>query len=454
MTCFSVSLFKVSDATHEGLYQLIVEFFTTHEIPYKQNLIGFAADGANVMFGRYNSVSSKLKEDIPHLHTMKCICHSLALCVSHAVEKLPSSIEELLSEVYCYIRYSSKRNEALNYYQKLFDIPEHKLLKLIKLRWSSLRGVVSRFLEQYDPLVAFFEKESQSNREEPKIILKKLKSHFNLLYLQFLDYILPIVCDRNTEFQSEKPKIFTIYKKMEMMFKTILTNYLRESYVESTDVQYIAYKDPSNFEDIEKIDLGPRVNAELRYLKCAPELKRQFRLNCLNFYVELADRIYSKFPFNDSSVMMLRDLCFIDPLYLKEVRSISTVSKALGKDVVVVDEEYKRFRLHFKDETTTDIFQFWNKVRNTTKGDGELLYPNVLDVVDSVNILPHTSAKCERIFSDINCNKTKFRNSLQTDTLTGVLHGKVLLHTSACYNYKCSDEILKLMNTSMYDLKK
>lgn len=182
-------------------------------------------------------------------------------------------------------------------------------------------------------------------------------------------------------------------------------------------------------------------------------LKRQFCLNCLNFHVELADRIYLKFSFNDSSIMMLRYLCFIDPLYLKEVRSISIVSKALEKGIVVVDEEYKCFHIHFNDETTIDIYNFWNKVKITKQVDGQLLYPNVLDSVDSVNILPHTLAKCERIFNNINCNKTKFRKSLQIDTLTGMLHGQVFLHNSTCFDYKCSEEIFKLMNTSMYDLK-
>nr|CAI5861430.1 unnamed protein product [Callosobruchus analis] len=41
------------------------------------------------MMGAHNSLKTLLVNDIPDLYTMKCICHSLALCASYASEKLP-----------------------------------------------------------------------------------------------------------------------------------------------------------------------------------------------------------------------------------------------------------------------------------------------------------------------------------------------------------------------------
>lgn len=58
-------------------------------------MIGFGADGANTMFGRHHSLSTILKEDIPHLFTMKCMGHSYPLCASYACLKLPRGIEDL-----------------------------------------------------------------------------------------------------------------------------------------------------------------------------------------------------------------------------------------------------------------------------------------------------------------------------------------------------------------------
>lgn len=72
-------------------------------------MIGFAADGANAMLGAHNSLSARLKNDVDGLFIMKCICHTFALCASHACLKLPRSIEDLAHDVFSYIQCSPKR---------------------------------------------------------------------------------------------------------------------------------------------------------------------------------------------------------------------------------------------------------------------------------------------------------------------------------------------------------
>lgn len=42
-----VTLIEVEKATADGLYNLIVNFFIENNIPYKQNMIGYAGDCAN-----------------------------------------------------------------------------------------------------------------------------------------------------------------------------------------------------------------------------------------------------------------------------------------------------------------------------------------------------------------------------------------------------------------------
>lgn len=53
-------------------------------IPYKENLIGLASDGANVMAGQNNSVMTRLKAENKSIFLMKCICHSFNLCANYA----------------------------------------------------------------------------------------------------------------------------------------------------------------------------------------------------------------------------------------------------------------------------------------------------------------------------------------------------------------------------------
>lgn len=109
-------------------------------------MIRFASDGANVMFGDKNSVAARLKQDIPHLFTMKCICHFLALAASYTSKCILAEIEEMMTNIYRYLKYRCKRQGKLNDLQKLLEIPEHKVLKLFKLRWLSLSAVVDRHL--------------------------------------------------------------------------------------------------------------------------------------------------------------------------------------------------------------------------------------------------------------------------------------------------------------------
>lgn len=104
-----LGLIQLSGADALTLYNHIVQFFNENDIPYKNNMIGFASDGANVMLGSNNSLMTLLKRDVPSLFVMKCICHSFHLCASYSCEKLPRFIEDLLRDVYNYFSSSPKR---------------------------------------------------------------------------------------------------------------------------------------------------------------------------------------------------------------------------------------------------------------------------------------------------------------------------------------------------------
>ena len=57
------------------------------------------SDGASAMVGQHSSVCSRIRNASPTCVLMRSICHSLALCIKHAFEKLPSNLGFLLSEI-------------------------------------------------------------------------------------------------------------------------------------------------------------------------------------------------------------------------------------------------------------------------------------------------------------------------------------------------------------------
>ena len=100
---------------------------------------------------------------------------------------------------------------------------------------------MSRFIEQYDTLLKCFEVESKEKNVDAKRILDRLRLRWTIIYLHFLNFVLPIVYKRNEEFQTEKPKIHLLHKEMETLFKTIVSCYLNEDYVDRTDPKFIEF---------------------------------------------------------------------------------------------------------------------------------------------------------------------------------------------------------------------
>lgn len=142
----------MKDATAQTLNNNAVHFLSDNGIPYKDNRIGFAANGANSMLGAHHSLSSLLQADIPHVFVMKCICHSYVLCALYAYLKLPQSIEDLARDIDSYFSCSPKTVGELKEFQKFVTVKPHKILHPSQTRWLSLHMVVSRLLEQYSAL--------------------------------------------------------------------------------------------------------------------------------------------------------------------------------------------------------------------------------------------------------------------------------------------------------------
>lgn len=235
-----LALVPVPNATAQALYDEVVGFFSAHSIPYKQNLIGFASDGASNMFGTHHSLSVLLKKDVGNLFLMKCTCHSFALCASNACEKLPRVVEDLARDIHNYVAHSYKRLTLLKEFQEFVNIKPHKLLHPSQTRWLSLQQVVKRLLEQYDALVLYFTDAAfQDKLLAADMILQRLKEKYVKLYLIFLEFVLPLVTNLNLEMQSEETKIHRLYSQVSTVYKTLLNCYLKSDYVKNMDVKHV-----------------------------------------------------------------------------------------------------------------------------------------------------------------------------------------------------------------------
>lgn len=77
-------------------------------------LSNLASDGASVMTGSRNGVAAKLRESVPTLINIHCICHRLALACNDANDSLTpiSQIETVLRQLWSFFENSAARSAA------------------------------------------------------------------------------------------------------------------------------------------------------------------------------------------------------------------------------------------------------------------------------------------------------------------------------------------------------
>ena len=114
---FYLGLCEVPKAAGQNLYDGVVHLLQSAHMSL-DNCIGLATDGASNMVGEHNSLFSRVLEVSPNCALIKCVCHSLELCVQKAFEHSPSVLGFLLGELPSWFCRSSLRRAE---YRRIFD---------------------------------------------------------------------------------------------------------------------------------------------------------------------------------------------------------------------------------------------------------------------------------------------------------------------------------------------
>lgn len=363
-------LIPVVDGTATALHTACTKYFEEKNIPYKENMVGFAADGTNSMFGQHHSRSTLFAKDIPNLFLMKCICHSFHLCASYACKKLPRGVEDFARDVYNYIQNSPKRIGDYKEFQYFVNVKKYKLLHPAQTRWLSLLQVVKRLLEQLPALKLYFQSAELTDRLlAAQSILDKCLEPTTELYLEFLNFVLPYFNNLNKEMQSESPKPYLLYEKVFTTYKTILECFVKPQYLELTEQEKISCHDKAlaletkilnidfakteNHLSLEDLYLGGNVTALIIQNRNSiqPDKIKHFRHKCLEFYIESLNQIKNRFPFEDKHRQRLKNLRFINPdtlldLNLKRfVPSIAHLGQMFLSNIFVKNFKYVIYEL-------------------------------------------------------------------------------------------------------------
>ena len=116
--------------------QLIVGELEKYHIPLT-NMIAFVADNAAVMQGSKSGVFFVLKKKHSNIIVMGCSCHLITLASEKGAATLPTKVDEILIEIYNYLKKSAQSKQILQHLQALHDKEAKKILKHCTTPWLS-----------------------------------------------------------------------------------------------------------------------------------------------------------------------------------------------------------------------------------------------------------------------------------------------------------------------------
>lgn len=150
---------------------------------------------------------------------------------------------------------------------------------------------------------------------------------------------------------------------------------------------------------------------------------------------------------------------FLQPHNIGKINSIdylldTNLFRHFINDISSLDREWRLLRNNASIVQLYDLdaMKFWQEMGKLQRGDNTPYFPNLNHLVSIVFTLPHSSASVERVFSQINLNKTKIRNRLNTDTLNAILHTKNLISSKdgICDDYTITSDLISKHNNNMY----
>ncbi|XP_045488672.1 uncharacterized protein LOC123690069 [Pieris rapae] len=391
--------------------------------------IGFGADTTNVMFGEQGGIIAKIR-----------YCKRF-MDILHIVVK--------------------GKGNLLN----------SKTLLALKMALLCLHACIKRILEQWDALKLFFQSQFLEDKNiSAEFLYNSLNDKIYKLYFYALDYILQTVNKLNTIFQGDYTTVHTAFKDISEVYMSLLSCYMKGNYLKTTDPLCIDPKSNVNFLPLKDLYLGVNVSKEIGRLSADVSLKpgiQSFLQRMQTFFIELCNQLKTRLPLTN----LFKDLQFLDPQNFVYKDFVSTVNIANKFPNIVdennlqkVDDDFRQIKF---DKSVTDLLEsggsststnlsvdkFWGAIGKMRDANGAPKYTNIANFAKALLILPLSNASCERIFSQVNLNKTKIRNRFQNKHVSALITTKEgIKEHGNCISFKPTRNMIENMSSkSIYE---
>ena len=390
----------------EALFKVLMDLGFTETI-LKERLIGICTDGASNLQGPMNGALALLKNLIDtDFVIFHCLAHKLELAIHDVLKTVTevSHFQMFSDSLYSHFSRSPKNQNDLLLVAEALHVQLLKVGRAFDIRWvaSSYRCCLAIW-QSYPALVEHFDKLSSDKDRNAKDKAKgrgmclKMKKWFFVAELAIILDALEVIRNLSLYFQKRQSSVRTanseISVAIEMLTALKEQNGLRlkeffDEFTLKQSFKLISFTRPSDAE-FEK-----------------------FRDLKLKFFQSLVDNISNRFS-NDKSV-------------LKHAAVLDKSNWPTNEELILYgDYEIMELRKLVKIETcraAAIVHQF--RLRKS----GEKLEEKLSDLNEleqRLDILPISSAECERGFSSMNLVHTSVRNRLALETIQRLLFVKV-----------------------------
>lgn len=151
----------------------------------------------------------------------------------------------MLRNIGAHFSRSCSRQVKFKEFQDFFKTELHKNFMPSLTRWLSMEQCTNRVLEQYEALKAHFrEANFEDSSRINDTIFKCLDNYFTKIYLEYMSYVLGIINEFNTLFQSEVPLLHRLKPEVYRILKIFYANCFNEDQFKSIDIFTFDHKNP------------------------------------------------------------------------------------------------------------------------------------------------------------------------------------------------------------------
>ncbi|XP_014299180.2 uncharacterized protein LOC103578710 [Microplitis demolitor] len=278
------------------LLEEFINALAENNIPL-DNLIRLACDNAPVMFGINNSFKKHLTKRFPHLLTLPCICHSLALIARDSCKaEIPGEVDEIISGFPNFVNGSPKRFAEFNVFQQAYEDDPLRLLRFAPTSWLSRQIAISRILDNWDAILGYLIEQALLNVATADKLLNVMNKPMTKAHLLFLKFVLDPLEEMNAKFQASKILVNQMQPSSKKLFIEELQRFMKPDLLDPLNftAQKIDFRSIENHRDMSEVNVGTDCED---YLRCQlksgiPESEiNEVRSQCKKFFQTAAAQI-------------------------------------------------------------------------------------------------------------------------------------------------------------------